>query len=707
MAKLAWAFGLMAVAILSAARPTSGEESSPFSDAVAVWHMADARDSASKPDQLAVRGDVKLGVMLDGRDKEDSLRRGGDGRVAVFEGGWLDAGQGVDGKLNLAGNAITMLLRLRSPSGRWGDPLMAKHGGHDKEVYNIFSCDLGSGMAFGTEMGSDEVAGMHQVSTPIAPLGPTDWHDVVVRWDGNVLQLFVDGALRDDATAVGLLRQGNREPLLIGAESFSGQVKSGFRGLVDHAAIWNRALSDAEIARLSGAASLGDKRPAYYAEKHRPQFHFTAQKHWINDPNGLVYYNGVYHMCFQHQPPGRPGAYKDWGHAVSTDLIHWKQLSSALVPHRVWGGCWSGSAVVDVNNTTGFQSGDDKPIVAILTNGGTPGQGPPCTQCIAFSTDAGRTFSYYRQNPVLGNVVGSNRDPKVVWHEPTKKWIMALYLDGNDYALFASPDLKAWQKLCVVNLPGVSECPDLFPLAVAGEPSTVKWIFWGASGNYLIGSFDGRTFKSESDLLRADFGANFYAAQTWSDIPAADGRRIQIAWMAGGNYPGMPFTQQLSFPTEVTLRTTPEGLRMHRVPVREIDKLHQHASQWSDAIIKPGDNLFSSLKGELFDIRADIEPGSAQSVAIQVRGEPVRYDVASGTLSCLGRSAPLKLQNGHVRLQILADRTSLEVFGNDGAAVLSSCFLPSDENKSLVLESLGAEAKVVSATVYPLDSIWQ
>ena len=708
MTRTSFALGFTTFIFLAARMPLSrGAENSPFADAVAVWHMADTRDSAGKADRLTVRGDVKLGILLEGREREESLRRGGDGRVAQFNGGWLDAGQGVNGKLNLSGHALSMVLRLRSPSGKWGDPLMAKHGGHDKEVYNIFSGDLGAGLVFGVELGSDEVAGMHQVKTPIAPLGSTDWHDILVRWDGKVLQLFVDGGLRDEEAAVGVLRQGNREPFLIGAESYSGQVKSGFRGLVDHAALWNRALSDAEIARLSGVVALADRRPSYYAEKHRPQFHFSAQKHWINDPNGLFFYQGVYHLCFQHQPAGRPGAYKDWGHAVSTDLLHWKQLASALTPHKVWGGCWSGSAVVDWQNTTGFQKGNDKPIVAVLTNGGTPGQGPPCTQCIAVSLDGGKTFAYYDHNPVLRNIVGCNRDPKVVWHAPTKKWIMALFLDGNDYALFASPDLKQWDRLCVVNLPGVSECPDLFPLSVVGNPAITKWVFWGANGNYLIGSFDGRTFRRESELLRADHGANFYAAQTWSDIPPEDGRRIQIAWMAGGTYPGMPFTQQLSFPTEVTLRNTPEGLRLVRVPVREIARLHQPAHTWANVVLKPGDNLFSGLTGELFDIRAEVELGNAQSVGLRVRGEAVHYNVATKTLSCLGRSAPLRPENGRIKLQILVDRTSLEVFGNDGNAVMTSCFLPSDANKGLEIEAKGANVKIVSAAVYPLKSIWR
>ena len=363
--------------------------------------------------------------------------------------------------------------------------------------------------------------------------------------------------------------------------------------------------------------------------------------------------------------------------------------------------------MVDWQNTTGFQKGNDKPIVAVLTNGGTPGQGPPCTQCIAVSLDGGKTFAYYDHNPVLRNIVGCNRDPKVVWHAPTKKWIMALFLDGNDYALFASPDLKQWDRLCVVNLPGVSECPDLFPLSVVGNPAITKWVFWGANGNYLIGSFDGRTFRRESELLRADHGANFYAAQTWSDIPPEDGRRIQIAWMAGGTYPGMPFTQQLSFPTEVTLRNTPEGLRLVRVPVREIARLHQPAHTWANVVLKPGDNLFSGLTGELFDIRAEVELGNAQSVGLRVRGEAVHYNVATKTLSCLGRSAPLRPENGRIKLQILVDRTSLEVFGNDGNAVMTSCFLPSDANKGLEIEAKGANVKIVSAAVYPLKSIWR
>jgi levanase/fructan beta-fructosidase len=405
-------------------------------------------------------------------------------------------------------------------------------------------------------------------------------------------------------------------------------------------------------------------------------------------------------------PPLRPGAYKDWGHATSTDLVHWKQLTSALTPHRLWGGCWSGSAVVDWQNTTGFQVGQQKPIVAILTNGGEPGKGPLCTQCIAPSVDGGKTFSYYARNPVLGNVVGCNRDPKVVWHQPTGRWIMALFLDGNDYGLFASPDLKAWKQLAKLTLSGVSECPDLFPLAVDGKPAHVKWVFWGANGVHVIGSFDGRTFRKESEPRPADFGGNFYAAQTWSDIPRADGRRIQIAWMAGGKYPGMPFDQQMNFPTDVTLRSTPEGIRMYRFPVREIEKIWLPGTAWANRHIKPGESRALGVSGELFDMAAEFEVQQAHAFGIRVRGESVRYDVGGKRLTVLGRSAPLSPENGRIKLRILVDRTSIEVFGNDGRVVLTSCFLPTDDNKDVSMFAEGGRARLVAAEIHPLQSIW-
>jgi sucrose-6-phosphate hydrolase SacC (GH32 family) len=197
--------------------------------------------------------------------------------------------------------------------------------------------------------------------------------------------------LRDSEVTVGEIRDWNRKPVLIGAQykqssgysaSSDNDAENKYKGFIDHVVLWNRYLTASEIQKLSGVTELKEGRPEYYTEKYRPQFHFSAKKNWLNDPNGLVYYKGIYHLFFQYMPPHRPGAYKDWGHAVSTDLIHWEQTDDHITPHRVWGGCWSGSAVVDVTNSAGFQNGDEKTIVAFITNGGEPnrGWGTMCTQ---------------------------------------------------------------------------------------------------------------------------------------------------------------------------------------------------------------------------------------------------------------------------------------------------------------------------------------
>jgi sucrose-6-phosphate hydrolase SacC (GH32 family) len=321
---------------------------------------------------------------------------------------------------------------------------------------------------------------------------------------------------------------------------------------------------------------------------------------------------------------------------------------------------------------------------------------------------------------VLPHIVGGNRDPKVVWHEPTRRWIMVLYLDGSDFGFFSSPDLKTWTHLHDMTVPGCSECPDFFEMPVNGDPAHRKWVWTAANGHYLVGSFDGQRFTPESGPHVADWGANFYAVQTYSDIPPEDGRRIQIAWMRGGKYPGMPFNQQMSFPCELTLRPTPDGLRLFRVPVREIATLHAAGHAWADTSLMPGENLLDDIEGDLqestlyvFDIRAEIELGDAAEIGFRLRGETVSYAVAAGKctvckrkLSCLGRSVPLAPVGGRIRLQILLDRTSIEVFGNDGAVSLTSCFLPEPGNRGLEAYAAGGVAEIVSMNVCELCSAW-
>jgi fructan beta-fructosidase len=461
--------------------------------------------------------------------------------------------------------------------------------------------------------------------------------------------------------------------------------------------IW---LAFASIACAGAVQASEDLVATDFNEAYRPQFHFTARKNWLNDPNGLVFYRGEYHLFFQHNPRGTAWGNMTWGHAISKDLVHWAQLDNAIVPDAL-GAIYSGSAVVDWQNTAGFATGKEKPLVCIYTAAGNP-----FTQCLAYSTDRGRTFAKYDRNPVLPHIVGSNRDPKVVWHEPTKKWIMALFKNGSTYAFFASPDLKSWTHLHDLNVPGCGECPDFFPMLVDGDKGKPTWVFTGANGRYLIGRFDGRKYTPEAGPFLADVGANYYAVQTYSDIPEKDGRRIQLAWMNGGRYPGMPFNQQMSFPCELTLRTCPEGVRMFRYPVKELERLRGKESRWKNTQLTPGENLLAGLSRELFDIDAEIEPDNAAEVGFVLRGAAITYDVAGRRLAALGRSAVLEPVGGKIQLRILLDRTSIEVFGNGGKVSATSCFLPKPDNRSLEILAKGGAAKVVSMKVYELRSAW-
>lgn len=459
------------------------------------------------------------------------------------------------------------------------------------------------------------------------------------------------------------------------------------------------------ILILAGCLSGGKDSPAMsdnlYAEKHRPQFHFSAGTGWLNDPNGLVYYKGRYHLFFQHNPSGNDWGNMTWGHAVSPDLVHWKQVDNAILPDNL-GTIFSGSAVVDADNTSWFKTGDEKPLIAFYTSaGGTSEESKdaPFTQSIAYSTDGGDTWTKYSGNPVIPHIKGANRDPKVIRYGD--KWIMILYLDGHTFALLESKNTKDWTQIQEFEFPGRDECPDFFPLAIKGK---TKWILMAANGDYYIGTFDGKRFSPESGPHTGDFGSNYYAVQTWSDAP--DGRRIQIAWMRGGQYPKMPFNQQMNFPTELRLESFPEGMRICRLPVKEIESLREKEYLFTDATLNPGKNLLSGITGDLFDISAEIELNDASDIGIKVSGETIGYNVMDRKLTCLGRTAELPPIEGRIKLRILVDRTSIEVFGNDGRVVMTSCFLPTVAEAELNLWTHGGPAKVVSLAIYRLRSAW-
>ncbi len=443
-----------------------------------------------------------------------------------------------------------------------------------------------------------------------------------------------------------------------------------------------------------------------YKEKNRPQFHFTSRRGWNNDPNGLVFYAGEYHLFYQHNPYGWNWGNMHWGHAVSPDLVHWKDFGDAIFPDEL-GTVFSGSAVVDWRNSAGFQEGEEKTIVCFYTSAGSADamNEVPFTQSIAYSTDKGRTFKKYAGNPIIGHIMDANRDPKVIWNESSQQWIMALYMTKNDYSLFASKDLKAWQRIGDISIPGCSECPDIFELPVDGDLGNTKWVFWGANGSYVLGTFDGENFHQESDAIRLYAGGTAYAAQTFSDIPESDGRRIQICWLRCA-MPDMPFNQQMGFPVELTLRSTEEGIRMFSVPVREIANIRGRKFSWESLVVNPEENPLSALSGELFEIQTEISVANSQEIGFKIRGVPVIYNSDEQILSCGKDAVRLSPVKGHLHLQILVDRASIEIFGNEGRLYMPVGMILPEDNNTLEVFARGAAVSIPRLDVYMLNSIW-
>ena len=261
-------------------------------------------------------------------------------------------------------------------------------------------------------------------------------------------------------------------------------------------------------------------------------------------------------------------------------------------------------------------------------------------QCISFSNDHGRTWTKYAKNPVL---VHPYRDPKVFWHEPSRKWIMVLCGPPNySYSIFTSSNLLDWQEQS--RIPDMYECPDMFPLPVDGDAAKTKWVVVNGDGKYRVGDFDGRQFTSASAKKRCEWGRNFYAAQTWNNMPKDDPRRIQVAWMSGGKYPKMPFNQQWSFPSELTLHSAADGPALHRYPIREIEKLWGKTIDLGPLTLKPGDDPLAGLtsKYDDIDLEIDLARSDAGEIAFELAGNKVRYLVKEKSWRAAGRGQRLR-----------------------------------------------------------------
>jgi len=453
-----------------------------------------------------------------------------------------------------------------------------------------------------------------------------------------------------------------------------------------------------------------------YNEKYRPQFHFSPRRGWVGDPNGLIYYMGEYHLFYQHNPYGIKWGNMHWGHAVSKDLVHWKELPITLYPPEFGDDPYSGSAVVDSLNASGFKTGLNNPLILFYTS-------TRRGVCISYSNDKGRTFTEYSGNPVL-KLGGS--DPKVIWHEPTKQWVMVTFTKissekfdkSSGFTFYTSIDLKNWKKNSRIE--DYWECPELFELPVDRDKKNTKWIVYSnttpslssinnrVGGRYVIGSFDGKTFTEESAKLQFNYGNIYGAAQSYNNIPVADGRRINIGCAFRLQTPGMPFAQMMNFPTELTLQTTEEGVRLFAMPIKEIKSLYVKSINFPNIELKPQAKVLPGVEGDLFDINAEFSIGNkTQELGLNIREIPIKFNAITNQLTCGDCTATLKPIGGLIKLRILVDRTSIEIFANDGRVYMPIGVVPKDSARSISVFSKGGDTKIKVLTVNLLKSAWE
>lgn len=446
-------------------------------------------------------------------------------------------------------------------------------------------------------------------------------------------------------------------------------------------------------------------------EPLRPLLHFTPARNFMNDPNGLVHLDGEYHLFYQHNPFGDRWGHMSWGHATSRDLARWEHLPVALYEED---GVmvFSGSAVVDEENTSGLC--EDAPpgscLVAIWTGHSERDGRDHQTQNLAYSRDRGRTWTKYAGNPVIDLGRGDNRDPKVFWHQPSRRWVMATVLASErKVRLFASADLKKWEALSDFGPAGATggawECPDLFPLPVDGDPREAKWVLQvdlnpggrvgGSGAQYFVGTFDGRTFANDNPpelTLWVDHGKDFYAAQSYSNLPPSPPRVVWIGWMSNWAYandePTSPWRGVQSFPRELGLRRTPDGVRLVQAPVRELASRRVSAQPH---LVTAGVELPGAAEIEL-----EVVPGEWGEAGFRFSndiGEEAVVGVSASPLEVFvdrrrsratpfhdeypGRHAgPVRWREGRMALRVIFDRTTLEVFANDGETVISDRLHP-------------------------------
>ena len=472
-------------------------------------------------------------------------------------------------------------------------------------------------------------------------------------------------------------------------------------------------------------------------EKFRPLYHHTPLFGWMNDPNGMFYKDGVYHLYFQHNPYGSLWGNMSWGHSVSTDLVNWEFQGIPIRPDA-WGTIFSGSAVIDHENTAGFGKGA---IVAIYTSDKPSSWGSSQSQSIAYSLDNGQTFTKYEGNPVLTSDSRRDfRDPKVFWYAPGKHWVMILSA-GHEAQLFSSTNLKEWKHESSFGAKqgshsGVWECPDLVELPIEGTKEK-RWVFicnvnpggpfGGSAAQYFIGSFDGKTFTNEAptETKWMDWGKDNYATVTFSNAP--DGRVIAMGWMSNIQYqPSLPTRQYRGANTiarDLTLYRKNGDLFLKSAPANEMEKARGAKKAFPTFTVKKSHSITPLLddnKGA-YELTMNIRNHGASRIAFTLsndKGEKVLmyYDVqrkkfvmerSESGLTDFSRDFPALTaapvhNTDNIQLRIFVDRSSIEVFGDGGEYVMTNLVYPSEPYNTLTFETVGGNYEVKNLNVYKL-----
>lgn len=456
----------------------------------------------------------------------------------------------------------------------------------------------------------------------------------------------------------------------------------------------------------------------FYKEELRPQFHFSTKTGWINDPNGLIYYKGEYHLYYQHNPVGLPAGNMTWGHAISNDLVHWKEQPKVLFPDEKTGLCFSGAMFIDCKDRLGRKTGEEEVLVAFYLR-------TEIGLCMAYSNDGGQTFTDFEENPVLKHLGARIDTPRPFWFELVRRWIAPTYdffiSDEGEkrrcVGFYSSENLKDWHLESRVEQDDWGDelcgCVDFFQLSVDGDPLNKKWVMIMIDGSYIVGNFDGHAFFTlagkpavTDDRIRSlVILGNYYATMTWHNV--ANDRRVQIAWMRKeGFYPGMPFNQQFTAPSELTLHSTKDGPRLRMNPIKEFEILRVKTYEWTDVLVKVGEDRFSEIKGDLFDLEIEFEPAEGSVTVFNLRGTKVLYNSKTQTLSCGSLRSKLLPMAGVIRLRILLDRTSIEVYGNDGRVYIPIVVFPKVNHLPLGATCVKGEVKAKLLRVHELKSSW-